>query len=153
MPVIHALPRIAGTIAGCSPAVVSATIRPSNVEPIADAWVMASPTLIKPRLYKTAIRAERPVPVAEDRKSTRLNSSHLGISYAVFCLTTATPPTATYTLPLHDALPISRAAADRRHDRRLLPRGRLRHDPPVERGADRGRVGHGVAHPHQTAPI
>src|SRR5205814_2537849 len=26
------------------------------------------------------------VPVAGDRKSTRLNSSHLGISYAVFCL-------------------------------------------------------------------
>src|SRR5205814_2228230 len=26
------------------------------------------------------------VDVAEDRKSTRLNSSHLGISYAVFCL-------------------------------------------------------------------
>src|SRR5205814_10320308 len=25
-------------------------------------------------------------PVTEDRKSTRLNSSHLGISYAVFCL-------------------------------------------------------------------
>src|SRR5262245_44047246 len=25
-------------------------------------------------------------PYAEDRKSTRLNSSHLGISYAVFCL-------------------------------------------------------------------
>src|SRR5258705_5487954 len=25
-------------------------------------------------------------PTAEDRKSTRLNSSHLGISYAVFCL-------------------------------------------------------------------
>src|SRR5258705_4920565 len=24
--------------------------------------------------------------MAEDRKSTRLNSSHLGISYAVFCL-------------------------------------------------------------------
>src|SRR5205814_8365660 len=28
--------------------------------------------------------ARRPPP--EDRKSTRLNSSHLGISYAVFCL-------------------------------------------------------------------
>src|SRR5437899_9611423 len=29
----------------------------------------------------------RPVQaLAEDRKSTRLNSSHLGISYAVFCL-------------------------------------------------------------------
>src|SRR5262245_63235133 len=26
------------------------------------------------------------VPVISDRKSTRLNSSHLGISYAVFCL-------------------------------------------------------------------
>src|SRR5436853_6544912 len=26
------------------------------------------------------------VPVFKDRKSTRLNSSHLGISYAVFCL-------------------------------------------------------------------
>src|SRR5947199_949406 len=26
------------------------------------------------------------VGVGEDRKSTRLNSSHLGISYAVFCL-------------------------------------------------------------------
>src|SRR5262245_64178653 len=29
---------------------------------------------------------ETPLGVAEDRKSTRLNSSHLGISYAVFCL-------------------------------------------------------------------
>src|SRR5256885_7399585 len=28
----------------------------------------------------------RPPPAAEDRKSTRLNSSHLVISYAVFCL-------------------------------------------------------------------
>src|SRR5258705_7024813 len=27
-----------------------------------------------------------PMLVDEDRKSTRLNSSHLGISYAVFCL-------------------------------------------------------------------
>src|SRR3712207_8162952 len=33
-------------------------------------------------------RAEAPQPVAEggDRKSTRLNSSHANISYAVFCL-------------------------------------------------------------------
>src|SRR5688500_19131336 len=28
----------------------------------------------------------RPLPAQEDRKSTRLNSSHLVISYAVFCL-------------------------------------------------------------------
>src|SRR6266446_365272 len=58
-----------------------------------------------------------------DRKSTRLNSSHLVISYAVFCLkkkkTTSvksinvvfffndTATTEIYTLSLHDALPIS----------------------------------------------
>src|SRR5215510_15402821 len=28
----------------------------------------------------------RPAPLREDRKSTRLNSSHVAISYAVFCL-------------------------------------------------------------------
>src|SRR5688572_3283641 len=46
-------------------------------------------------------------PVAEDRKSTRLNSSHSQISYAVFCLN-HTPTTQFYTLSLHDALPILR---------------------------------------------
>src|SRR5689334_383173 len=60
-------------------------------------------------------------PLEKDRKSTRLNSSHSSISYAVFCLkkkkTTvidalsastfpAPPPTAIHTLSLHDALPI-----------------------------------------------
>src|SRR5262245_65304047 len=30
--------------------------------------------------------AEEPLVGEQDRKSTRLNSSHLGISYAVFCL-------------------------------------------------------------------
>src|ERR1035438_1811127 len=44
-----------------------------------------------------------------DRKSTRLNSSHLGISYAVFCLKD-TATTEIYTLSLHDALPISPAS-------------------------------------------
>src|SRR5690606_40200828 len=33
-----------------------------------------------------AILAEEAAPAAEDRKSTRLNSSHVKISYAVFCL-------------------------------------------------------------------
>src|SRR5437899_7142313 len=39
-------------------------------------------------LFLKANRAERIVKEApaRDRKSTRLNSSHLGISYAVFCL-------------------------------------------------------------------
>src|SRR5204862_31152 len=41
-----------------------------------------------------------------DRKSTRLNSSHVEISYAVFCLN-APPPPQTHPLSLHDALPIS----------------------------------------------
>src|ERR1039458_7514975 len=40
-----------------------------------------------------------------DRKSTRLNSSHFGISYAVFCFNNPAT-TNIYTLPLHDALPI-----------------------------------------------
>src|SRR3989338_568559 len=52
-----------------------------------------------------------------DRKSTRLNSSHSSISYAVFCLKKLnslcfffndTATTEIYTLSLHDALPISR---------------------------------------------
>src|SRR5258708_379600 len=47
-----------------------------------------------------------PGPAKQDRKSTRLNSSHQIISYAVFCFNdTATPEI--YTLSLHDALPIS----------------------------------------------
>src|ERR1041385_2498058 len=40
-----------------------------------------------------------------DRKSTRLNSSHGYISYAVFCLN-GTATTEIYPLSLHDALPI-----------------------------------------------
>src|SRR5204863_256449 len=43
-------------------------------------------------------------PSFQDRKSTRLNSSHVEISYAVFCFRS---PPEIYTLSLHDALPIS----------------------------------------------
>src|SRR5438270_623926 len=72
------------------------------------------------------------VPLNLDRKSTRLNSSHSQISYAVFCLkkktekpkcrhphttpfyyipfiSNATPTPEIYTLSLHDALPIWQA--------------------------------------------
>src|SRR3712207_4179409 len=54
-------------------------------------------------------------PRSADRKSTRLNSSHANISYAVFCLTkndiiyvlfNDTATTEIYNLSLHDALPI-----------------------------------------------
>src|SRR5262245_63597142 len=44
-------------------------------------WISPPRRLASSRL----IASPRPVP-PKDRKSTRLNSSHLGISYAVFCL-------------------------------------------------------------------
>src|SRR5947199_270958 len=61
-----------------------------------------------------------------DRKSTRLNSSHLGISYAVFCLND-TSPTHIYPLSLHDALPISAQASS--------PDARCRDSPPARRAS------------------
>src|SRR2546426_8618894 len=39
-----------------------------------------------PRQAVVTLRRDRPCAVHLDRKSTRLNSSHLVISYAVFCL-------------------------------------------------------------------
>src|SRR5688500_16730208 len=48
----------------------------------------------------SAVELQEAIP---DRKSTRLNSSHLVISYAVFCF----PPASSTSAPsLHDALPI-----------------------------------------------
>src|SRR5437773_8460985 len=63
--------------------------------------------------------AEQPEPTrSEDRKSTRLNSSHITISYAVFCLkkkkTTSEPRwytgVATSTIP-HAALTLARTGS------------------------------------------
>src|SRR5258705_1444509 len=56
----------------------------------------------KGRIVRDAIGDDR-----RDRKSTRLNSSHLGISYAVFCLkkkktTEEHPLVVSLTLPLRD---------------------------------------------------
>src|ERR1035438_8536231 len=60
-----------------------------------------------------------------DRKSTRLNSSHLGISYAVFCFND-TATTEIYPLSLHDALPIcSRRASAGAHRRQSNRRRNL----------------------------
>src|ERR1039458_10689877 len=44
--------------------------------------------ILWPRIGRAADAspAKRPAAIQPDRKSTRLNSSHLGISYAVFCL-------------------------------------------------------------------
>src|ERR1035441_10255329 len=43
----------------------------------------------------------QPVMRRQDRKSTRLNSSHLGISYAVFCLKKKTNERCLSSLPFH----------------------------------------------------
>src|SRR5690625_5778945 len=42
--------------------------------------------LINPT-YGESVRVDRDITAVRDRKSTRLNSSHVAISYAVFCLT------------------------------------------------------------------
>src|SRR5262245_63955921 len=44
-------------------------------------------TIIERELPRgVVLRSAKPGGTQQDRKSTRLNSSHLGISYAVFCL-------------------------------------------------------------------
>src|SRR5439155_17839739 len=47
--------------------------------------------LVRQRLLALGARAAQPHHLGEDRKSTRLNSSHVAISYAVFCLKKKTP--------------------------------------------------------------
>src|SRR5437870_2003043 len=68
--------------------------------------------LVRRAISQGSFRIERE---CGDRKSTRLNSSHVAISYAVFCLKNKTvaylcyaSPSHSlhYTLYLHDALPI-----------------------------------------------
>src|SRR5258705_7668138 len=61
---------------------------------------------------------------AKDRKSTRLNSSHLGISYAVFCLKKKTP-SRLGLLPAGFGIAISPSAQPAAH--RVPP---LRYVPP-----------------------
>src|SRR5947199_4860370 len=51
------------------------------VEAVTDADIFAAKRVID----RCGVGCE-PASAARDRKSTRLNSSHLGISYAVFCL-------------------------------------------------------------------
>src|SRR5256885_13196542 len=53
---------------------LATTAAPASVLPEASASTVAGGGVVPPPAY------------AEDRKSTRLNSSHLVISYAVFCL-------------------------------------------------------------------
>src|SRR3989454_72918 len=98
--------------------------------------------------YTTQRRADITGAVATDRKSTRLNSSHLVISYAVFFFND-TATTEIYTLSLHDALPIygserrgvgfqSHRVSRRRVERRRARHHRRRHGACRHRAA-RGR--------------
>src|SRR3712207_7225448 len=50
--------------------------------------VFMSPEPIKTRAYRNSFQpsVKQKMPAERDRKSTRLNSSHANISYAVFCL-------------------------------------------------------------------
>src|SRR5690606_21595927 len=77
-----------------------------------------------------------PVLLSRDRKSTRLNSSHVKISYAVFCLN----PIAALKLDppsLHDALPICIP---------VCPRN-LRDEPVPLRKRKPGQIGQKAPHP------
>src|SRR5690349_23863665 len=59
--------------------------------------------------------ADNHVVVGRDRKSTRLNSSHVEISYAVFCLkkkkTTGRHRPTTYRAVVHTTLQLARSTA------------------------------------------
>src|SRR5205814_9525576 len=59
---------------------------PALEVPRAESAPRAPRTIRGPRGATSRRKAESPAATGErDRKSTRLNSSHLGISYAVFC--------------------------------------------------------------------
>src|SRR3712207_8935870 len=64
---------------------VAGAAQPSFLAEPVRAGREGSPEDARGRLGRKA-RVDRPVPHDEDRKSTRLNSSHANISYAVFCL-------------------------------------------------------------------
>src|SRR5690606_22139231 len=69
---------------------------------------MSSPT----RRFRMGSVSISSLPGKSDRKSTRLNSSHVKTSYAVFCLKPTRTPVID-TLSLHDALPIcARSGSD-----------------------------------------
>ena len=145
MPVIQALPRIAGTIAGRSPTTVSDTTRPSNVEPITDACVIASPTCSAPRACSAAIRAERPVPVA-DRSSRPGRDDDRVLRDGADALPRLRDLDDAHArdlgvLRMHARQLLARGEADPLADERELARlGRL------EREAERVRVGDRVPH-------
>src|SRR5258705_4773149 len=57
--------------------------RESSVQLDSPLWAAVAPHMSQPSSAGSPVQLNGGLP---DRKSTRLNSSHLGISYAVFCL-------------------------------------------------------------------
>src|SRR5690349_23473837 len=58
-----------------------------SVEAVPGGWSVVHPMGVEPQLFLSGAKAEmRARELGADRKSTRLNSSHVEISYAVFCL-------------------------------------------------------------------
>src|SRR5438477_8561908 len=54
---------------------------------VRDVKIEPSPKWLKDRLEASGVASiSNVVDISKDRKSTRLNSSHMSISYAVFCL-------------------------------------------------------------------
>src|SRR2546430_8643437 len=75
----------------CAPGAPRAAARTANVASIASVTclIVASSRRVRPgrpRARGQPDRTVEPEPDDQDRKSTRLNSSHSQISYAVFCL-------------------------------------------------------------------
>src|SRR3712207_7956761 len=70
----------------CGVVVTKMDARMSNIESKADDATRAAWTVDNQQVYAAQMKALNPALTIPDRKSTRLNSSHANISYAVFCL-------------------------------------------------------------------
>src|SRR5690349_23944463 len=67
-------------------ALVSAGACGEDRVPTAPKGAQSATATVSPTPTPTATPTPTPTPTPRDRKSTRLNSSHVEISYAVFCL-------------------------------------------------------------------
>src|SRR2546422_7026195 len=86
----------------------------------------------------SAARRARPIVSKSDRKSTRLNSSHGYISYAVFCLKKKKKLREPLAKTLNSPIGASRAAADARYAPNEVQVGHTRQavgpEPHIARG-------------------
>src|SRR5690348_6457682 len=87
-------------------------------------------------------RSAARIPITPDRKSTRLNSSHPSISYAVFCL--SAPHRHPHSFPTRRSSDLGRAEALADHLERLVGLGAYSQRPEVR--DDVGHRDHRVVH-------